>query len=117
MGKLKEQVRVDLQLMGITPRTQHIYLREMSNLANYFNKSPEQLKKNELKEYLLYLLKKRNLSQGTSRFYVSGLRFLYRTTLKRKEVLTDIQFSKRKKALPAACTLLTSGTFFGGQVR
>lgn len=105
MGKLKEQMRADLQLMGITPGTQHIYLREVSNLANYFSKSPEQLEENELKEYLLYMLKKRNLSQGTFRFYVSGLRFLYRTTLKRKEVLTDIQFPKRKKTLPVVLDL------------
>lgn len=87
MSKLREQMRADLQLIGITPKTQHIYLREVSNLAKYFKKPPEQLEENELKEYLLYLLNERNLSQGTYRFYVAGLKFFYRTTLKREEVV------------------------------
>jgi len=59
------------------------YLREAENLAKYFHKSPEQLGEDELKEYLLYLMKERHLSEGTFRSYVAGLKFLYRTTLKR----------------------------------
>ena len=100
MSKLREQMQADLQLIGITPKTQHIYLREVSNLAKYFNKPPEQLEENEVKEYLLYLLNKRNLSQGTYRFYVAGLKFFYRTTLKREEVVANIRYPKRKKTLP-----------------
>ncbi len=100
MSKLREQMQADLQLIGITPKTQNIYLREVSNLAKYFNKSPEQLGEHEVKEYLLYLLNERNLSQGTFRFYVAGLKFLYRTTLKREEVVANIRYPKQKKTLP-----------------
>jgi len=50
MSKLREQMQADLQLIGITPKTQKIYLGEVSNFANYFNKSPEDLGENELKE-------------------------------------------------------------------
>jgi integrase/recombinase XerD len=100
MSKLREQMQADLQLIGITPKTQHIYLREVSNLAKYFNKPPEQLEEHEVKEYLLYLLNERNLSQGTYRFYVAGLKFFYRTTLKREEVVANIRYPKQKKTLP-----------------
>jgi integrase/recombinase XerD len=100
MSKLKEQMKADLQLIGITPKTQNIYLREVSNLAKYFNKSPEQLEENEVKEYLLHLLNKRKLSQGTYRFYVAGIKFFYRTTVKREEVVANIRYPKRKKTLP-----------------
>ena len=41
MGKLRDQMLVDLQLSGAKPRTQKTYLREAENLAKYFNKSPE----------------------------------------------------------------------------
>jgi hypothetical protein len=41
MGKLREQMETDLQLKGLTPRTQAAYLREVRNLAVYFKKSPE----------------------------------------------------------------------------
>jgi site-specific recombinase XerD len=105
MSKLREQMRADLQLVGITPKTQHIYLREVSNLAKYFDKSPELLGESELKEYLLYLLNERHLSHGTFRFYVAGLKFLYRTTLKREEVVTNIRYPNRKKTLPVVLDL------------
>jgi len=100
MSKLREQMQADLQLIGITPKTQNVYLREVSNLANYFNKPPEQLGENEIREYLLYLLKERKLSQGTFRFYVAGLKFFYKTTLKRQEVVAHIRYPKQKKTLP-----------------
>jgi hypothetical protein len=66
MGKLREQMIVDLQLSGIKPQTQKNYLREVGNLAKYFNRSPEELGEAELKEYLLYLINKRRLSEGES---------------------------------------------------
>jgi len=43
MGKLRDQMLVDLQLSGAKPTTQKTYLREAENLAIYFNRSPEEL--------------------------------------------------------------------------
>ena len=84
MGTLREQMQADLQLRGITPRTQKDYLREVSKLAKYFNRSPEELGEKEVKEYLVHLLKDGKISGGTYKYYVSGIKFLYRTTLKRE---------------------------------
>ncbi len=39
MGKLRDQMLVDLQLSRAKPRTQKSYLREVENLAKYFNRS------------------------------------------------------------------------------
>jgi integrase/recombinase XerD len=105
MSKLREQMLEDLQLRGATLKTQRIYLREVRNYAKYFGKSPEELGEDELREYLLYLMKDRNLSDGTYRFYVAALKFLYRTTLKREWVVEKIKFPKRKKKLPVVLDL------------
>ena len=43
MKKLRDQMLVDLQLSGAKPNTQRSYLREVDNLAKYFNRSPEEL--------------------------------------------------------------------------
>src|SRR4030066_2300424 len=91
---------VDLQLSGAKPSTQRTYLREAENLAKYFHKSPEQLGEDELKAYLLHLMKERHLSEGTFRFYVAGLKFLYRTTLKREWPAEKIKHPKRRRKLP-----------------
>lgn len=105
MSKLREQMLTDLQLKGITPGVQKKYLREVSNLAKYFGKSPEELGEQEVKEYLVYLLEERKLSRGTYRNYVSGIKFFYKTTLNREEVVEKIRYPKDKKTLPAVFDL------------
>ena len=95
----------DLQLRGIVPSTQKAYLREVSNFAKYFNRSPEELGEDELKEYMLYLMKERHLSDGTFRFYVTALKFLYRTTLRREWVVEKIKYPRRKRKLPVVLDL------------
>ena len=105
MGKLRDQMLTDLQLCGAKPRTQETYLREAKNLAKYFNRSPAELGENELKEYLLYLMKERHLSEGTFRFYVAGLKFLYRTTLKREWPVEKIKHPRAKSKLPVVLDL------------
>jgi len=105
MGKLRDQMLADLQLCGAKPRTQETYLREAENLAKYFNRSPAELGENELKEYLLYLIKERPISDGTFRVYVAGLKFLYRTTLKREWPVEKIKYPKRRRKLPIVLDL------------
>jgi integrase/recombinase XerD len=105
MGKLRDQMLVDLQLCGAKPRTQESYLREAENLAKYFNRSPSELGEAELKEYLLYLIKERHLSEGTFRYYVAGLKFLYRTTLKREWPVEKIKHPRGKTKLPVVLDL------------
>jgi len=95
----------DLQLRGVVPSTQKTYLREVSNFAKYFNRSPEELGEDEIKEYMLYLMRERHLSDGTFRFYICALKFLYRTTLKREWVVEKIKYPKRKRKLPVVLDL------------
>jgi site-specific recombinase XerD len=105
MNPLRDQMLVDLQLSGAKPNTQKSYLREVDNLAKYFNRSPEELGEAELKEYLLYLIKERHLSEGTFRFYVAALKFLYRTTLKREWMVEKIRHPRAKRKLPIVLDL------------
>ena len=60
MGTLRDQMQADLHLKGITPRTQKNYLREVSNLAKYFNKSPEELGEKEVRDDWLFEGQKKN---------------------------------------------------------
>jgi len=105
MGTLREQMAADLQLRGITPRTQKKYLREVSNLAKYYHKSPQDLGEQEVKDYLVHLLKDRGLSVGTYRTYAAGIKFLYTTTLNRPEVVEKIKYPKSAHKLPGVFDL------------
>jgi site-specific recombinase XerD len=63
------------------------------------------LGEDELKAYLLHLMKERHLSEGTFRFYVAGLKFLYRTTLKREWAVEKIRYPRAKRKLPVVLDL------------
>lgn len=90
----------DLQLRGLSPKTQKAYLSQVRNFARYFKRSPDQLGENEVKEYLLYLLKERKVSDSTYRHCYGALKFLYQTTLKSNLVMDKIPRLKKKKKLP-----------------
>jgi len=105
MNTLREKMLAELQLRGITPKTQTAYLREIAKLENYFNKSPEELGELEVKEYLVHMLEDRGLSSGTYKYYAAGIKFLYRTTLNRGEVVEKIKYPKAKIKLPVVLDL------------
>ena len=105
MNTLREKMLAELQLRGITPRTQTAYLREIANLEKYFKKSPEELGEEEVKEYLVHMLEDRGLSSGTYKYYAAGIKFLYRTTLNRGEVVEKIKYPKAKIKLPVVLDL------------
>jgi site-specific recombinase XerD len=105
MSALREQMTADLQLRGLTPKTQGVYLREVGNYAKYYGKSPEELGEEELRQYLRYLLNERKLAVGTYRFYFQGLKFLYTHTLKREEVVQKIRCPRGNKKLPVVLDL------------
>ena len=105
MDTLREKMLAELQLRGITLRTQTAYLREIAKLENYFNRSPEELGEEEVKEYLVHMLEDRGLSSGTYKYYAAGIKFLYRTTLNRGEVVEKIKYPKAKIKLPVVLDL------------
>ena len=105
MDAVREQMMKDLQLKGITPRTQKKYLREVGIMAQYFDKPLEELGEQEVKDYLVHMLESRKVSRGTYRGYVAGIKFLYKTTLNREEVVEKIHYPKAKKTLPVVLAL------------
>ena len=112
MGTLRDQMLMDLQLSGAKPRTQAAYLREVENLAKYFKRSPAELGEAELKQYMLYMINERHLSEGTFRFYVAGLKFFYRTTLKREWPVEKIRHPRSKRNLPVVLDLMEVESLF-----
>jgi site-specific recombinase XerD len=100
MGTLREQMRADLELKGLSPKTQKIYLSQVRSFALYYNRSPEQLGEREIKEYLLHLIREKKASSSLVNQCYSALKFLYEKTLKRKWIMEEIPRTKISKKLP-----------------
>jgi site-specific recombinase XerD len=54
----------------------------------------------EVRDFLLHLVRDRNASPATQDMYVNAFKFLYTITLKRPEVVKDLSHPKRPKTLP-----------------
>ena len=100
MGELHDRMREDLILKGYSPHTQNGYLRCARTFARHFMRSPEQMGEQEIREFLLHLVRDRKVSAATQDQYVNAIKFLYSVTLKRPETVKDVSHPKRPKTLP-----------------
>src|SRR5512147_2337148 len=72
----------DMQLRGLSARTQEAYSRAVSQLAQHYQSSPAQLSDEELRQYFLYLTNEKKLARATTTIALCGIKFFYEQTLK-----------------------------------
>src|SRR3954470_4748890 len=91
----------ELQRRNYSPSTSRGYILAVRQFAEYFNVSPEQLGAEDVRRFQLHLLNEKKLAPGTVEMRMSALRFLYRKTLKRRDIgLDDLIFPKTRHKLP-----------------
>jgi integrase/recombinase XerD len=100
MGKLHDQMKEDLLLKAYSPHTQRAYLRCARHFASHYMRSPEEMGEQEIRGFLLHLIRDRKASPATLDMYVNALKFLYTITLKRPEAVKGVAHPKRPKTLP-----------------
>jgi len=71
----------DMQLRGLSARTQEAYARAVWQLAAYYHRSPDQLSDEELRQYFLYLANEKKLARPTTTIALCGIKFFYEQTL------------------------------------
>jgi integrase/recombinase XerD len=100
MGKLHDRMQEDLLLKAYSPHTQRAYLRCARHFASHYMRSPEGMGEQEIRDFLLHLVRDRQASPFTLGTYVNALKFLYTVSLKRPEEVEGISHPKRPKTLP-----------------
>jgi integrase/recombinase XerD len=91
----------ELQRRNYSPETTRGYILAVKQFAEYFGKSPEKMGAEEVRRFQLYLLKDKKLAPGTVEIRMSALRFLYKKTLKRRDLAyDDLIFPKTPQKLP-----------------
>ena len=89
MTPLRAKYIRDLTIRGRAQRTQRAYTRYVSELARYYQRSPELISYEEVTNWLYHLIKERQLSASSVNVAVNAVRFLYGITLGRNtEALT-----------------------------
>ena len=85
MGKLKEKMDGDLKLRGRSENTRATYLRCAQSFVAYYMRPPEQMGKEEVRDFLLHLVEERKVKPSTYNVYAASLTFLYAHTLERPQ--------------------------------
>ena len=100
MTVLKQRMLDDLRIRNYAPTTVACYLRSVTEFAKHFNRSPESLGPEEIREWQIFLLKEKRVKLSTYIQAISGLRFFYRNTLNRKIELDRMPLPRYEKKLP-----------------
>jgi integrase/recombinase XerD len=58
MTPLRRRMLEDMEMRNLSPNTQKNYLRQVAQFAVHFGKSPDQLGPEEIRTYLLHLVRR-----------------------------------------------------------
>ena len=80
MSPLRTRMIEDMQLAGLSAKTQEVYLQAVTALVKHYrNRSPDQLTEEEVRCYVLAV--RQRTARGTFKTCHYGIQFFYRNTL------------------------------------
>jgi integrase/recombinase XerD len=100
MTPLRQRMIEDMQLRGLSERTQTAYVRAARQLADHYHRSPDRITEEQLRQYFLYLRNVKRVSSSTFTVALCGIKFLYQYTLKKAWPTLELTRAPREKKLP-----------------
>lgn len=82
MTDLRKLMLEELERRNYAATTTIAYLRAVQEFARYFNRSPDQLGPDHIRQYQAYLFRERKLAPNTVTQHLGGIRFFYIKTLR-----------------------------------
>ncbi|MCP4104888.1 MAG: tyrosine-type recombinase/integrase, partial [Desulfobacteraceae bacterium] len=100
MTPLLKRMTEDLQLKGMSERTQEMYVRTVRKLAEHCGKSPDKITEEDLRGYFLNIRNEKKYSRSTMTVALCGIKFFYENTLKREWPTLTLVRPPKEKRLP-----------------
>lgn len=100
MTELRKKMIDELVRRNYSERTAHAYLRAVQEFARHFNRPPDQLGLEQVREYTAYLFETRKLSSSSVCQRLAALRFFYVKTFRKGWTVEDTPYPKREHRLP-----------------
>lgn len=114
MTELRHRMHEDLQLRNYWPGTIKTYLRCVADFAKHFGASPDRLGPEHIREYQLFLVRRRQVAWATFNQTVRALRFFYRITLHRHWMIEHIPYPPHEQKLPVVLSPTEVTALFEG---
>ena len=100
MTELRKRMLQEMQLRNFSKRSIETYLSCICQLAKYYNRSPDEINRHEIKDYLLYLINDRQVSKSTVNQVISAIKILQVDILGNEWETVQIKRPKLPKDLP-----------------
>jgi len=113
MTYLRERMKEDMQLRGLSKKTQQGYLRAVRQLAEYCKKPPDEIDEAELRQYFLYLTNVKKASRSTWLVTLSGIRFFYKHTIRKEWPTLKLVRPAKEEKLPVVLSVGEVGRIIG----
>jgi len=105
MTNLRRRMLQDLRIRNYAPGTIDEYVSKVARFAKYFNRSPDLLGPEEIRQYQVHLVEEVHASWSVFNTTVCALRFFYETTLGKDWKIKHIPFQKAPKKLPIVLSI------------
>ena len=99
MSPLRRRMIEDMTIRKFAPKTQHDYVQRVKNFAAFLGRSPDTASFEDVRRYQLHLAT-RGAGVPTLNQSVATLRFFFRVTLKRHDILEHTHFIHEPRKLP-----------------
>jgi site-specific recombinase XerD len=99
MSPLRRRMIEDMTIRKFAPKTQHDYLQRVKNFAAFLGRSPDTASFEDVRRYQLHLTMS-GIGVPTVNQTVSTLRFFFKVTLGRSDIVNHTQFVREPRKLP-----------------
>src|SRR5712691_2701235 len=99
MSPLRRRMIEDMTIRKLAPKTQHDYLQRVKNFAAYLGRSPDTASSEDVRRYQLHLTAS-GVGVPTVNQTVSTLRFFFKITLGRPDLVERTAFVREPRKLP-----------------
>jgi site-specific recombinase XerD len=106
MGQTKDRIIAELELRRYSPTTIKAYVRHARNTVCHFMRPLEELDADDLRGFLLHLIRVRKVGPAAHKLYVASLRFTYQHVLGKPELTHALPWPRVPRSLP----VVLSGT-------
>lgn len=100
MTELRKRFLEDMQLRGLAPSTQTVYVCAIRQLAKHYHQPPDQLTEDQIRQYFLHLTQVRKVSRSNATMSLCALKFFYERTLQRQWPVFTLARPRKEKKLP-----------------
>jgi integrase/recombinase XerD len=104
ISPLRRRMIEDMTVRNFAPKTQHDYIRAVTNLTRFLGRSPGTATAEDLRRFQLHLTGNR-VGAPTINFTVTVLRFFFTMTLDRADAIKHLTFVPEPRKIPVVLSL------------